>query len=790
MGVTWRKVWRDMVHKSSRARTALVVLSIAVGVFAMGMLFGAYEVMNDCLLQDHLAWVPIHITFWGWFPREMADAVLRTPGVVEVEPQVDASFYWKLEGETDWRGGDLVAREDYAAQRIGKIELVEGEWPSPKRRTLAVERMSSQHFGVPLGAEVLVQSGQRVRRLAVTGIVRDSDFDPPQFGGSPAFFADPETIAWLTGDSFNRLDVRIEPYSREDAREVAGLVRDRLEGLGVPAGGTWIRDPGEHWVQETVDTTFVILTVLGTLSLGMSVFMIFNTVNAILAQQIRQIGVMKVVGATSSRVVQVYLAAALVYGVLSLLVAVPLGVIGAHLLAKWVLGILNISEVPFRVVPLAIGVQFAVGAAVPLLAALVPVLGGARMTPHEAISDHGLEGRFGRGWFDRLLGRVRRLPRPMALSLRNTFRRKARVALTLATLALGGVTFMMIVSAEASFEHTVQVLADDFGFDVMVVLDRPYRVTRLREATAEVPGVAKFEVWDRWGTMLKLDGGDERQIGIWGVPPGSDISRLRIVRGRGLLPGDERAIVLNHKIAVEEGIEVGDQVRFSLGREEAAWTVVGVVLNANNGRRDCFAPINALAREAGIINRGWMVAVVGEERTPEFERQLIQDLRDVYAANRIETRWLESASEERASMREEFEIFLYLLAMMAILATVVGGIGITSTMSINVIERRREIGVMRATGATSSAIAGIFVGEGVLMGMLSWLLAVPISLPGARLFSDIIGETLLDIGLDFRYSVSGMVLWLGIAILLSGLASLWPAIKATQTSVREALAYE
>jgi putative ABC transport system permease protein len=790
MSVTWRKVWRDMFHKSSRARTALVALSIAVGVFAIGMLFGAHEVMNECLLQDHLAWGPIHITFWGWFPREIADAVLRTPGVVEVERQVDASFRWRLDGETDWREGDLMAREDYEAQRMGKIELIEGDWPTSRGRTLAVERMSSRHFGVPLGTEILVQVGQRVRQLTVTGIVRDSDFDPPQFGGSPAFFADPETVAWLTGGSFNRLDVRIESHSRESAREVADLVRDRLEDLGVPAGGTWIRDPEEHWVQETVDTTFVILTVLGALALAMSIFLIVNTVNAILAQQIRQIGVMKVVGATSSRVVQVYLAAALVYGGLSLLIAVPLGVIGAHLLAKWVLGILNISQVPFRAVPLALGIQFAVGAAVPLLAALVPVLGGARMTPHEAIGNYGLEGRFGRGWFDRLLGRVRHLPRPMALSLRNTFRHKARVALTLATLALGGVTFMMVMSAEASFEHTVEVLADDFGFDVIVVLDRPYRVTRLTEATSEVPGVEKFEVWDRWWTMLKLDDGDERQISIWGLPPGSDVSRLRIVSGRGLLPGDEKAIVLNHKIAVEEGIEVGDQVRFSLGGEDTTWTVVGVVLNANNGQRDCFAPINALAREAGIINRGWMVAVVGKEHSPECERQLIQDLRDVYAANRIETSRLESASEERASMREEFEIFLYLLVMMAMLAATVGGMGIMSTMSINVIERRREIGVMRATGATSPAIAGIFVGEGILLGILSWLVAVPVSLPGARLFSDIIGETLLDIALDFTYSIGGMVLWLATAVVLSGLASLWPAIKAAGVSVREVLAYE
>jgi putative ABC transport system permease protein len=139
---------------------------------------------------------------------------------------------------------------------------------------------------------------------------------------------------------------------------------------------------------------------------------------------------------------------------------------------------------------------------------------------------------------------------------------------------------------------------------------------------------------------------------------------------------------------------------------------------------------------------------------------------------------------------EGFRTVLYLLLAMAVLAGLVGGIGMMGTMSINVVERRREIGVMRATGARSAEIAGIFVGEGVLLGVLSWLLAIPLSHPGARLLSDVIGQEMTDLALDFTYSIGGIVLWLTIVIVLSALASLWPALSATRVSVREALAYE
>jgi putative ABC transport system permease protein len=124
------------------------------------------------------------------------------------------------------------------------------------------------------------------------------------------------------------------------------------------------------------------------------------------------------------------------------------------------------------------------------------------------------------------------------------------------------------------------------------------------------------------------------------------------------------------------------------------------------------------------------------------------------------------------------------------MAAVVGSLGLASTMSINVVERGREIGVMRATGATSLAIAGIIVGEGVLIGALSWLLAVPISYPGARFLSDAMGDSLIRIPLEFNYSIDGVGFWLLVVLLLSALASLWPALRATKVSVREALAYE
>ena len=182
--------------------------------------------------------------------------------------------------------------------------------------------------------------------------------------------------------------------------------------------------------------------------------------------------------------------------------------------------------------------------------------------------------------------------------------------------------------------------------------------------------------------------------------------------------------------------------------------------------------------------------MLSEQDDCEFHDRMIERLEDAFGAQHIEVVDSWSASEQLDESRASFGLVTTLLLVMVILAAVVGSIGLMSTMSANVVERRREIGVMRAIGAPSLAIVGIFVAEGTTVGVLSWLLSLPFSYPGARLFSDLIGQVILDMPLDFVYSAGGVGLWLGIVVVLSTLASVLPALQATRMSVRETLAYE
>ena len=129
----WCKTWRDLTCKGNRACTLLAVLSIAAGVLALGLAFGARGVIHIQLDGDERISKPAHIVFEGGasgrdaFNRDTVDAVLREPGVADAEGSAIIPFRWKLEGETEWRDGTLIARADYDAQRMYPVDLLDGE---------------------------------------------------------------------------------------------------------------------------------------------------------------------------------------------------------------------------------------------------------------------------------------------------------------------------------------------------------------------------------------------------------------------------------------------------------------------------------------------------------------------------------------------------------------------------------------------------------------------------------------------------------------------------------------
>jgi len=442
-------------------------------------------------------------------------------------------------------------------------------------------------------------------------------------------------------------------------------------------------------------------------------------------------------------------------------------------------------------VPQVVLVQVAVGLIVPVLAAVWPVLAGTRISVRQAIASYGLGADYGKSWLDKLIAGMRGLPRPLALSLRNTFRRKGRVMLTLITLMSAGAMFMLVMSLGDTFTYTIDKVFEAYNFDVEIYFTNSERFERVEAIAAGVPGVTGSEVRVTLRGTLEFGNGNKREVIVWGTAPNSTMFNPTITAGRWLRPGDENMLVLNQRIAQDEGLGVGDLVTVDLGeRKRATWEIVGLLVDINNQGNSAYVPRDSLSRQLHQFNRGGSVWIKTERHDGAYQAAIEKQLRAAFEANDVDVIYTLTAARNIEMNRTQFSLITNLLLTMSVLAGAVGSLGLMGTMSINVLERSKEIGVMRAIGATSGKLVGIFIFEGILLGLVSALLAIPLSYPGARLVSDAMGNMLFKMPMFFRYSVNGVFLWIVVMIVLATLASLWPALRAARLSVRDTLAYE
>ena len=130
------------------------------------------------------------------------------------------------------------------------------------------------------------------------------------------------------------------------------------------------------------------------------------------------------------------------------------------------------------------------------------------------------------------------------------------------------------------------------------------------------------------------------------------------------------------------------------------------------------------------------------------------------------------------------------LPALRVLAGALGMMGLMGTMGMNVLERTREIGVMRSIGAVDREIMRTVIVEGVVIGGISWLIGAVLSFPITYLLSDIVSAAIFKSSIAVYFTYQGFAIWLLVVLALSAVASILPARNAARLTIREVLAYE
>ena len=677
------------------------------------------------------------------------------------------------------------------------MTVIEGT-SRPDDRQLLVRKDLMNDTGFHAGDEVqVVLADGTIRSMPVVGVVGDQsaagDFTAP-----PRGYVTQATAEWLGGqDEYNRLFVRAENGDDEAVIEaVATKVEDKLERSGHTVYRTETNMTTEHPMASTVLAMLGVLAALGVLITVLSSSLIFNTLNALLSQHRRQIGVMKLVGARSRQISVMYIALIVSYGLIALAGAVPMAMVAGYGLASFVSNMMSIDLQGFRVIPAVIVVQTVIALAVPLIAGYFPVNKGAKTTVRRAISDNGPEERAsGTGLLDRLGVWFKWLSRPLLLSIRNTFRRKGRLALTLFTLIIAGAVFIAVFNVRTSLSDFMDLLGQHFMADVTATFNQKYRIAQVEQDAYQIPGVVHVEGWGGANAKIVDQNDDEVANLLLSAPPaGSTMLKADMLVGRWLVPEDEKALVVSDSIwGNYPDLQAGRHAA-RRDRRQPRRGVAGsrhLPLHRYAGR---FAGLRQLRDDLAASRIRWAepqrFKVVADVETMARQDAISKALDQHLRQQGYKISNVEAGLVSRQQQSQAINILVIFLLTMALLTAVVGSIGLTGTMGMNVLERTREIGVLRAIGAVDFEIIKSVVVEGMLIGLISWAVAVLLSFPISFVLLRIIGKAMIRSEIPLLITPHGMLLWLGVVIVLSVMASILPARNASRLTIREVLAYE
>ena len=798
----WMKLWRDL--RAARGRLAMMTIAIAASIVGVGAIFSAYTILTREVTRNYMGTNPASaFVEVDKVDDALVAAVKQQPGIAEAE-----ATNWVMARvevrSNEWLSLLLFVVPDYNTLRLDRFLPEAGAWPPPAQ-TLLVEREALKLINAKVGDVLSVQTPNGPKqKIVISGSVHDPGLAPAWQEEMVYGYLTPATLAWLgESDTLHILKVSVKDQSLNLAAidaQVSALSA-WLKAQGHTVGEIRIPPPGMHPHQGQMNAMLLVRLTFSLMALLLSGILTANIISGLLAQQIRQIGIMKAIGARSAQIAGLYLALVAVLGAVAAVMGLPLGVAAGRWLAGAVAELLNLRLYSLEVPAWVYLVLVLVGVLVPLLVAIVPIQRTAGTTVREILSDYGTSSNeFGGRGFDGALSRLRTTSNTFALALRNTFRRRGRLVLTLGLLSAAGAMFMTGLNVDAGWR---QFLAEGVAirrYDLEVRLTNPQSQAAVWAAVAGLPGVQKVEAWNiAPAAVYRADGldvvhtypdGGHGSFVLRSAPPESQMLVSPMLSGRWLQAGDADGVVLNQlAAALFPDARPGDTVRLMINGRPATFRLVGVVKQIMTQAAAYVTP-DTFASAAGLPAASTnAIRLVLAAPSNAAVTALTGQVGSALAAQGIGVKvFMPRTLLEGASDAHTY-IFIFSLVAMAVIMAVVGVLGLAASMGISVIERTREFGVMRAIGAPGRTVLHTVVGESVFIGVLSWVLAVPLSLLPSWLVGYLMGSIFSRVPVNLVISPLALGIWLLVVGVGAALASAYPARQAAQLTVRETLAY-
>lgn len=790
-----RKSFGDLGKR--KARTVLTVLTIALAVAALG-LFSVVPLMDTAMEKEVENSNMYDVRIW------VSDLVLNESQVNGLEDldnvnavEYRSVFYTRMYiGE---RRNDviIIGIQDFARQSVDIVAIDSGE--APEYVELLADRnmeRASLYKGKAGDTTRIYDFQGNVQELKITGTGHSLLYsDYPMFGIA-VFYTDMETVHLLSNASgANIISFDLERNSEEDAENAISDIESYLventafvsftDIPDIRLNGDW---PGEQEFSD-MSSFFVILTLM---TLFCSIFLISNTMHTMITEQKREIGQLKAVGATRLQVVKSYATTSLIMGGTGSVIGAIIGIVISYLMVSFLANNFFGIIPGFDVYPPVVILSILVGCVITLLATLPALIKVLRVTAREGMENHGISAQYGTSKFDLILMKMKGLPRSSQMGLRNMARKKGRSASTMLQITLAVGMFLAIASIGYSIQAAVSQEFENFTCEIISTGSteggRPL-TENLQYVIEDIDGVTVAE--PIVGTEVVIEDWEISVFGYTYDTVGYNIDKT-MYKGRWYNHQEQEnnasVVVITKTLAKLEDIWVGDTVDVQMATGTYPFEVVGIVSTLMNNGMCCFIPISTLQDklQLGDIVTGFVIKT--ESQSHDLIDEVSTDIEDTmlekgFVVNNL---ILYVAEEQNHQANQQIMNLMMAVGSLIVLITM---IGLASMLTMNVIERTKEIGMMRCLGSSSRSIRSVFGTEGLVITLFGWGAGVPLGFLVGNFLNQMIYD-LLHLEMTFLFPIEYVFISLILTLIMTLIViqpSLW---RATHLKPGDALRYE
>jgi putative ABC transport system permease protein len=796
-----RKAWGDLTRH--RVRTLLAVFTLSIAIASLGflavpaLLNGA---MNRQIAGSHLYDVGISTSTLDLSPAQLA-TLGHLPGVAAVSPAAGyATTVTSAAGPQDVE----LAGTALATAPVNTVALFTGRMPGPGEVLADAGNTRATGLSVPNGGTIDVRAASgRLVRLQVSGTGLNLAATPGANGSTtPVFYASAATVQELHGvRGYNYLGFRLTDDSTAAQSRVVAEVRAYLTAqtgadpiTALPA----VRAPGQWPGQSGFGQIMALLYIVTVLAFASALFLISATMNTLIAEQASEIAILKTLGGRRRQIAGITLRTAAMLGaggaVLGTIIGIGIAYLLAHDFAEKFIEVsfgFGISA-PVVVASLALGPALAVAASLPALRRAL------RRPVAETLAGAGTAG-FGSGRLDRLVARSgllagTRVPGSVRMGVRNALRQKRRSAATIAQVAVAAglaIAFLALgQSVTAVISQTISKLHFSIGVGVASTRGaRPFGSQALAVA-ATTPGVTGAEPVET--SSVQYNG---QTYVAWGLGT-HPLYDYRLSAGRWFTAADTAAdarpsvppVVLGPAVARSTGARVGQILTFTLAAGPTRVRVIGIDTGQTSAGGTVYFPLPVLERldgGPGTADSIWLA-------TASSAHAAIDQTTTTAASRLAAAGYPVSTTKIYVTQAQITAADTAILTIVEVLGLVVVAImlmGLVSALSMGVIERTREVGILRCVGARARNIRRVFSAEAVVLGVAGWAFGV---LLGWLIYQGLLALFLHDahVTLPQHFTPVIPLITLAAVVVLTLIVIRGPLRRATRIQPGAALRYQ